>query len=830
MTDARSLLESFAAALRAEAAEQRRQGGQPIALSDGRLVAADADTATYVFDLHAEVFLPEGVPVELDVAGARFSAEILYREGDRVVILVETAGAELPSPVPHAFLRAQPWFLHLELANRLDELTGDSGRRPELGAAELLLDRMLQPGAGRPRASRAVAARAPRSAALGGPLNPYQEEAVRACLAEPLWFVWGPPGTGKTATLGQLVARLSAAGERVLVAAHANVALDAAVLAVCRALGEERPPDVVRVGPPALDEVRHSKVSSRDRALERRPDLARRLADLHRELRRAGEEQKGAQGGRSREIARELREIRQELGEIERDIIADAPLLFATLAKTALTPEIYAQRFDAAIVDEASMAYPPQVLFASSLADWRLAVFGDFRQLPPVVVSQDPDVLRLLGRDVFDLAGVVAAVEQDAACELTMLRQQYRMHPAICRVVSQGAYLGRLEDAPGVRERTAVIAERRPFSLWPAVVVETGTAGSAAWRDSSNASRWNPLSAVWAVRFARDAADDGSTVAVLTPYRPQARLIGALIRALGERERIGVGTIHRYQGAERDAIVLDLVDAAPLPVPGKLLQGELGTRLMTVALSRARGKLIVLASAELLEAPGPAAKMLANVRRSAGLEPEGRLDGPEGSIEFFPDFRAAIPVMEQDLRGSRIYARLGYDSPLQLRQLAEAAGASMGRAPAGQAVLFTAQAVWMAGRAGARWVAVRAAAARAASAVGQILGEDVGRDVRRSRGEAGGFGGLPGCTRCGSPMVLEPEVNGAYVGALLACPSCRRRRPASLDEVSNWARLLDIRCPECGARLAARRGPSGVFLGCSTYPRCGGRQSLRGLA
>lgn len=49
-------------------------------------------------------------------------------------------------------------------------------------------------------------------------------------------IVWGPPGTGKTTTLAEMVAALVSAGERVLVLAPTRIASDGACLAIDEAI------------------------------------------------------------------------------------------------------------------------------------------------------------------------------------------------------------------------------------------------------------------------------------------------------------------------------------------------------------------------------------------------------------------------------------------------------------------------------------------------------------------------------------------------------------------------------------------------------------------
>jgi hypothetical protein len=90
------------------------------------------------------------------------------------------------------------------------------------------------------------------------------------------------------------------------------------------------------------------------------------------------------------------------------------------------------------------------------------------------------------------------------------------------------------------------------------------------------------------------------SVAIITPYRGQARLIWRLVRDARLDKRVDVGTVHRFQGLERTAIVFDTVEAPP-ERPAPLVSGGYGSeamRLINVAITRAQSELVVIAHVE----------------------------------------------------------------------------------------------------------------------------------------------------------------------------------------------------------------------------------------
>jgi superfamily I DNA and/or RNA helicase len=88
-------------------------------------------------------------------------------------------------------------------------------------------------------------------------------------------------------------------------------------------------------------------------------------------------------------IAGEVFHIDERLAKVERDIISNASIVGATLTKTYLSDDIQARKFDTVILDEASMAPIPALWAAALLSKNSLVIVGDFRQLPPIVLSKN---------------------------------------------------------------------------------------------------------------------------------------------------------------------------------------------------------------------------------------------------------------------------------------------------------------------------------------------------------------------------------------------------------------------------------------------------------
>lgn len=188
---------------------------------------------------------------------------------------------------------------------------------------------------------------------------------------------------------------------------------------------------------------------------------------------------------------------------------------------------------------------------------------------------------------------------------------------------------------------------------------------------NSDHSRFNVLSAVVSFGIAVGAVRAGATsVGVITPYAAQARLVRALLRdrsealreGAEERKRIACSTVHQFQGSERDVIVLDVVESYPQN-PGVLTsKNENGSvdRLVNVAVTRARGKLVTVANAtywedsvgtdnsiRALTRHHRISDQVVNVRRGGVAQLLGEMDlGPSATI-FGED--AALKTFLSDL-------------------------------------------------------------------------------------------------------------------------------------------------------------------------------------
>jgi DNA polymerase III delta prime subunit len=315
----------------------------------------------------------------------------------------------------------------------------------------------------------------------------------------------------------------------------------------------------------------------------------------------------------------ELAVINNALADLEAAVMRDAAVIGATVTKSYLSASNL-PIFDVAIIDEASMVLLPALYYAAGLAREKVIVSGDFRQLPPIVPTDQKAIRDEIGMDVFHAAGIVSAIESGKGLSrLVMLDEQHRMDDAICRLISSFMYKGKLHTAPTV---LASDAQMPPPFTGSLTVVDT----SSLWpfeTQTASFSRYNLVHALVVRNLALKLRESGhvthgASLGICTPYAAQAKLIRRLIDDEGLGGAVEAGTVHRYQGDEKTSIVLDIPESVGGGrFIGQFLQGDQpdddGTKLFNVAISRAREHLMIVANVTYLDDRLPGGAFLRDV-------------------------------------------------------------------------------------------------------------------------------------------------------------------------------------------------------------------------
>jgi ATP-dependent RNA/DNA helicase IGHMBP2 len=413
------------------------------------------------------------------------------------------------------------------------------------------------------------------------PLNPEQRRAVdRADRALDVALVHGPPGTGKTTVLVEVIRRAAARGESVLAAAPSNLAVDNLLeRLVAAGIDGVRLGHPARVLPAVLAHTLDARVASHEAAR-----IAQDLVREALELRRAARKRKGRRGpGRfseARSAERDARallaEARQLEARAEAEVLSRAPVVLATLTSLD-SPALAGRRFGLTVVDEATQAVEPATYLALLRAD-RAVLAGDHLQLPPTVLSAAAQAGGL-GVSLFE-----RLVASGGALLAVTLAEQHRMNARIMRYPSEALYGGALRAHPAVADHALDAA--------PLEVVDTSGRGFEESTPEGSDSKANEGEAELVASEVERVLALGvapADVAVIAPYDGQVQRLRQLLSAHLDAG-LEVDTVDGFQGREKDAVVVSLVRANE--------RGEVGflsdVRRMNVALTRARRKLVVV--------------------------------------------------------------------------------------------------------------------------------------------------------------------------------------------------------------------------------------------
>jgi DNA replication ATP-dependent helicase Dna2 len=485
--------------------------------------------------------------------------------------------------------------------------------------------------------------------------NTEQNLAVeRAMQMQDYLLIHGPPGTGKTGVIAEIVKRLVQHGQRVLLAAFTNQAVDN----MLQRLDAEGFHDYLRLG------------SERSVTPSIRPHLLKELAessltDTRRD--RADLWHKAHRPDRAGPYPQHLSASPNSLPHEERvlDILYNTQVVASTTAtwssdkygtQSALNEgdllESKGLYFDVAIIDEAGQLTVPAILGALRFAR-RFILVGDEKQLPPLVLSKEA-AEQGLSESLFK---ILKRLDDDytnnhpltmSACIL--LRTQYRMNKWIANFSStvfyekqliahksvanrrlvythpngQGQALSLREElvhthangqgqALSLREERSVIATGLE-PQFPLVFLDVRDAAKGALITNNTVETKQSNAEARAIREivaglqARGVALQD--IGIIAPFRAQVANIRRHLfstdltehwQALPADAPISIDTVDRFQGGERMVIIMSFATQRPLPEQSLRRDFLTNPHRLNVALTRAQRKLILVGCVPALE-------------------------------------------------------------------------------------------------------------------------------------------------------------------------------------------------------------------------------------
>ncbi len=421
-------------------------------------------------------------------------------------------------------------------------------------------------------------------------LNASQREAVRFALAaNDLAIIHGPPGTGKTTTVVELIVQAVQKGQRVLACAPSNTAVDN-LLARLVAKGQK----VVRIGHPArvAEGLRHHTLDG----LAENHESTSVIREMYREaenlFRKAGKwtRHRPVRGEKSA-LRDEARTLQRHAREMERhaidDILSRAKIICAT---TTFNEDLLEDRwFDMVVIDEACQCTEPGA-WVPILRSEKIVLSGDHKQLPPTVLSRDA------AQQGFAISLLERQMKQYGDTVNRLLNVQYRMHKDIMTFSSDYFYDRKLiadDSVIGHLLTDFETIEPSELTRHPVVFIDSAGAGWDEELEPEGLSKLNRQEAHLIVAKAGQLIEAGmlpEDIAIIAPYAAQVRYLRDQLNPLPRCSGIEVDTVDGFQGREKEAVLISTVRSNET--------GEIGflgdQRRMNVAITRARRKLIVV--------------------------------------------------------------------------------------------------------------------------------------------------------------------------------------------------------------------------------------------
>ncbi|KAI9138556.1 P-loop containing nucleoside triphosphate hydrolase protein [Paraphysoderma sedebokerense] len=449
-------------------------------------------------------------------------------------------------------------------------------------------------------------------------LNDSQKDAVKFALsAREIALIHGPPGTGKTYTLVEVIQQLVKRGERVLVCGPSNISVDNLV----ERLSKSRIP-LVRVGHPAriLPQVLNHSLD----ILIRTSHEGQIVSDVIKEMDAIlSSIQKSKNRFERKKMYGELKELKKELKSREikvlNELVKGSKIVLSTL-NGAANKVLLKEEFDTVVIDECTQSVEPEDWIAL-LKGKKAILAGDHLQLPPTVksISTFPDVYAEINglsnsKSSSELKAENLAVTLfDRLLKMygnrikRLLNVQYRMHQDIMEYCSNALYEGKLiahESNASHLLCQLPYVESTPETTVPLILIDTAGMDYHESVSSSNTnstatlleeSKYNEHEAEVVTSITEKLISAGlkpSDIAIITPYNAQVSLLISLIKE--SYPDIEIGSVDGFQGREKEAVIVSLVRSND--------KGEIGflkdSRRINVAVTRAKRLLVLVADSD----------------------------------------------------------------------------------------------------------------------------------------------------------------------------------------------------------------------------------------
>ncbi|XP_078429994.1 DNA-binding protein isoform X2 [Wolffia australiana] len=421
-------------------------------------------------------------------------------------------------------------------------------------------------------------------------LDHSQKAAIsRALSSKDVFLLHGPPGTGKTTTVIEIILQEVKRGSKILACAASNIAVDNLVERLFQYKVK-----LVRVGHPArlLPQVLESALD----AQVLRGDNSALASDIRKEMKALnGKLLKAKDRNTKRDIRKELKMLAKEERKRQqlavKDVLKNADVILSTLTG-ASSKKLDGLTFDLVIIDEAAQALEVACWIAL-LKGSRCVLSGDHLQLPPTIQSVEAK-RKGLGKTLFERLAEMYGDEV-----MSMLTVQYRMHKQVMNWSSKELYKGKIEAHPTVAGHLLFDLDnvlQTPSTEPTLLLVDTAGCDMEEKKDEEDSSL-NEGEATVAITHATRLVEAGIhpvDIGIITPYAAQVVLLKTMRGKNDKLRELEISTVDGFQGREKEAIIISMVRSNQKKEVGFLSE----RRRINVAVTRARRQCCVICDTE----------------------------------------------------------------------------------------------------------------------------------------------------------------------------------------------------------------------------------------
>ncbi|CAN6310295.1 unnamed protein product [Urochloa humidicola] len=421
-------------------------------------------------------------------------------------------------------------------------------------------------------------------------LDDSQKDAISKALgSRDVFLLHGPPGTGKTTTIIEIILQEVKRGSKILACAASNIAVDNIVERLARYRTK-----LVRLGHPArlLPQVLDSALD----AQVLRADNSSLAGDIRKEMKVLNSKLlKAKDRNTKRDIRKELKTLAKEERKRQQlavtDVLKNADVVLTTLTG-ASSKKLNGITFDLVVIDEAAQALEVACWIAL-LKGPRCILAGDHLQLPPTIQSVEAEK-KGMGKTLFE-----RLTEAYGEQITSMLTVQYRMHEHIMTWSSKELYNNKIKAHSSVAGHMLYDLEEvtRSSSTEPTIILIDTTGCDMEEVKDEEESTLNEGEAAVSIAHAKLLVESGvhaSDIGIITPYAAQVTCLKMMRNKDAKLKDLEISTVDGFQGREKEAIIISMVRSNSKKEVGFLSDH----RRMNVAVTRARRQCCLVCDVE----------------------------------------------------------------------------------------------------------------------------------------------------------------------------------------------------------------------------------------